>query len=199
MREAQVTKDLVRDLLPVYLAGDASADTRAVVEAFLAKDAELRAIAEAAGNYSLPPLEPPASLEVRSLERTRRLLGRKNFWLGFASIFTFAPLILKPFWFADLVMLIGLSGWAPFLIACKKLKATGLEAPQGWVPRILWALVGVQLGMAVGYLIRQQTGYHRAVYDLPGVTFGLALWIGEKLHQIQTPGEVTRPITLFGK
>ena len=48
MREAQVTKDMVRDLLPVYLAGEASADTRAVVEAFLAEDRELREIVEEA-------------------------------------------------------------------------------------------------------------------------------------------------------
>ncbi len=199
MQAREVTKDMVRDLLPVYLAGDASADTRAVVEAFLAQDAELRRIVEAARNYSLPPLEAPASLEAQSLERTRRLLGRKNFWLGFALVFTFVPLILKPWWLADAVMLIGLSGWAPFLIACKELKATGLEAPRGWVPRLLWALVGAQIGAAAGYLIQQQTGYHRAIYDLPGVTFGLALWVGEKFHQIQTPGEIDRPITLFGK
>jgi len=194
----QVTKEMIRDLLPVYLAGDASADTRTVVEAFLAQDAELRQMVEAAGNYSLPLLEPPASLEVRSLERTRRLLGRKNFWLGFASIFTFVPLILKPFWFADVVMLIGLSGWAPFLITCKKLKATGLEAPRRWLPRLLWAVAGAQIGAAPGHLIQQQLGGPRD-YFLPCITFGLALWIGEKLHQIPTGEELSRPTTLFGK
>jgi hypothetical protein len=195
----QVTKDMVRDLLPVYLAGDASADTRAVVEAFLAQDADLREIVEAAGTYSLPRLEAPAGLEAQSLERTRRLLGRKNFWLGFALIFTFVPLILKPWWFADTVMLIGLAGWAPFLIACRGLSATGLEASRRLLPRLLWAVVGAQIGAAAGYLIQQQTGYHRAMIDFPFVTFGLALWIGEKLHQIPTPEALSRPTTLFGK
>ena len=114
MREAQVTKDIVRDLLPVYLAGDASADTRAVVESFLAGDQELRQIVDAARSYSLPPLEAPANLEVRALQRTRRLLGRKNFWLGFALIFCSAPLVLKSLWLADIVMVIGLAGWIPF-------------------------------------------------------------------------------------
>ena len=113
MQAHEVTKDVVRDLLPVYLAGDASADTRAVVEAFLAQDAELRQIVEAAGTFSLPPLEAPASLEMRSLERTRRLLGRKNFWLGFAVIFSLVPLVLKPWWLADAAMLIGLGAWVP--------------------------------------------------------------------------------------
>src|SRR5678815_2030203 len=43
-----VTRDVVRDLLPVYLAGEASADTRRVVEDFLASDQGLAAeVAEA--------------------------------------------------------------------------------------------------------------------------------------------------------
>src|SRR5579863_853868 len=199
MREVQVTKNIVRDLLPVYLAGEASADTRAVVEAFLAEDLELREIVEAAGTDSLPPLEAPAGLEAESLKRTRRLLGRKNFWLGSALIFTFAPLILKPLWLADVAMLIGLGGWAQFLITCKNLMATGLEAPRRWLPRMLWAAVGALLGLTAGYLVQQQTGYHRAIYDLPFVTSGLILWIGEKLHQIPTGSEMNRPTTLFGK
>jgi hypothetical protein len=202
MREAQVTRDMVRDLLPVYLAGDASADTRTVVEAFLAKDAELREIVEAAGNDSLPALKAPAGLEAQSLERTRQLLGGKNFWLGFALIFTFVPLILKPFWLADIVLLIGLSGWAPFLIACRDLKSTGLEPPRRWLPRFLWAVVGAQIGAAAGHLIQQQIGGHwgNRVYYFPmWITFSLALWIGEKLRQIPTPDEIARPTTLFGK
>jgi hypothetical protein len=193
---------MVRDLLPVYLAGEASADTRAVVEAFLAQDAELRQIVEAAGRYSLPAIEAPAGLEVRSLERTRRLLGRKNFWLGFALIFTFTPLILKPWWLADVTMLAGLFGWAPFLMACKELSATGLEAPRHWLPRILWAVVGAQIGAAAGYLIQQQVGGqwgNRAYYFLTWLSFSLALWLGEKFHQIQTGEEINRPTTLFGK
>jgi hypothetical protein len=198
MQSHEVTDAIVRDLLPVYLAGDASADTRAVVEEFLAKNAELREIVEAA-NYSLPPLEAPANLEAQSLERTRRLLGRKNFWLGFALIFCSAPLILKPFWLADIVMLIGLSAWAPFLIACRELNSTGLDAARGWLPRLLWGFMGILIGTAGGYLIQQQTGYHRAMSVLPYLTSPLAVWVGEKLHRIQTGEELNRPITLFGK
>jgi len=195
----QVTRDIVRDLLPVYLAGEASADTRAVVEEYLAADSQLREVVESSGSWSPPPIEAPASLEERSLERTRRLLGRKSFWLGFALTFSFVPLLLPLPWLADLVMLIGFGGWTAFLITCRKLNATGFEAPRRMVPRLLWAGVGVMLGSAVGHLVDQQTGWNRAVYDFPAVTFGLALWIGEKLHQIPTPGELSRPTTLFGK
>ena len=195
----QVTRDMVRDLLPVYLAGEASADTRAAVEAYLAEDVKLREIVEAAGSYSPPPVEVPASLEAQSLERTRRLLGRKNFWLGFALIFSFAPLLLRPLWLADLGMLIGLGGWAAFLVTCSKLNATGLEAPRRRTTRFLWAAVSWLVGLAAGYLVQQQTGWHGAVYFIPAVTFPLALWIGEKLHQVPTPEEFSRPTTLFGK
>jgi hypothetical protein len=195
----QITRDIVRDLLPVYLAGEASADTRAVVEECLATDKQLRETLEASRTWSPPSVEMPASLEEQSLERTRRLLGRKNFWLGFALIFSFVPLLLHLPWLADLVMLIGFGGWAAFLVTCRTLSATGLEAPRRLVPRLLWAGVGVMLGLAVGHLVAQQTGWNRAVYDFPAVTFGLALWIGEKLHQIPAPGELSRPTTLFGK
>ena len=44
----QVTKDVVRDLLPIYLSGDASWDTKVLVEKWLGADAELRALMEAA-------------------------------------------------------------------------------------------------------------------------------------------------------
>lgn len=194
----QVTKAIIQDLLPVYLAGEASSETRAAVEEFLAGDAELRGLVEAAGKHSLPEVDAPsASLEIRSLERTRRLLGQKNFWLAFALIFTFAPLMLKPLWLADCGVAIGLAGWAPFLVACKRLMATGLQAPRRWAPRVLWGVVGWLIGSAVGYLIQLQTG-HRD-YLLSPVTFGIALWIGEKLHQIPTVDEINRPTTLFGK
>jgi hypothetical protein len=198
MQAHEVTKDMVRDLLPVYLAGEASTDTRAVVEAFLAEDAEMRQIVEAAGAYSLPPLEAPASLEAQSLQRTRRLLGRKNFWLGFALILSIAPLILKPWWLADLVMLIGLGGWAPFLMACRELSATGLETPRGWAPRSLWYFVSSLVGFTAGYLIQPQPLF-RVPWMMSIATMGLAMWLGEKLHQIQTGEELNRPRTLFGK
>jgi hypothetical protein len=95
-------------------------------------------------------------------------------------------------------MLAGLGAWGVFLATCRKLAATGLEAPRRNGPRLLWGGTGALLGIALGHLIAQQTGWHHAAYDIPGVTFGLALWIGEKLHQIPTGGELDRPISLFG-
>ena len=201
MQAHEVTKDIVRDLLPVYLAGDASADTRAAVEEFLTEDAELREIVEA-GNFSLPPLEAPPNLEAQSLERTRGLLGRKNFWLGLAVISSLVPLILKPLWLADVAVLIGLGAWVTLLITCRELRATGLEAPHGFIPRLFWGLVGGQLGWTMGHLIHEQIGGHwwnLTTGFLWVVGASLALWFGEKFDQVQTGEELYRPISLFGK
>jgi anti-sigma factor RsiW len=41
----KITRDIVLDLLPLYLAGEASADTRALVEEYVQTDPELRACA----------------------------------------------------------------------------------------------------------------------------------------------------------
>ena len=49
-----VSKDVIRDLLPVYLAGEASTDTRILVEEFLARDSQLRAVADAARTSDMP-------------------------------------------------------------------------------------------------------------------------------------------------
>jgi hypothetical protein len=195
----QVTRDIVHDLLPVYLAGDASRDTRAVVEAYLAEDPRLREIVAAAHVDQPPPVEVPAGLEQQTLQRTRRLLGRKTVWLGCALVVSFAPVILRQLWLADVVFAGSLGLWWIFLRTCKGLAATGLEAPRRIGPRVLWAVTGALLGLAAGYLVQQQTRYYRALYDLPMLTALLALWIGERLHQIPRTSELDRPISLFGE
>ena len=53
----KVTQNVIHDLLPAYLAGEASADTVALVEEFLRLDPELARTAEALRSTPLP--EPP--------------------------------------------------------------------------------------------------------------------------------------------
>jgi hypothetical protein len=78
-----VTREVILDLLPLYLADEASPATRALIEEYLKGDPELalrvreertdmRSGAAAAG--------PPPELELRALRRTRRLLGAQR-WL----------------------------------------------------------------------------------------------------------------------
>lgn len=88
-----VTRDVVKDLLTVYLAGDASGDTRALVEEWLRSDPELARHAEQAARIDLPaaPVVPP-TIGKRALDRTRRLLRWRMILLGTAIYVTTLPL-----------------------------------------------------------------------------------------------------------
>ena len=74
----KITREVVLDLLPVYLAGEASPDTRAVVEDFMKQDEELarRVRLQFAENFSkITPSTLAPDLELRSLRRTRKMIG----------------------------------------------------------------------------------------------------------------------------
>lgn len=87
-----ITRDIVKDLLPVYLAGEASPDTRALVEEWLKSDPRLAGQVEAARRTELPPVAaPPPSGEKRALDRTRRRLRGRALLLGAAVYFSTLP------------------------------------------------------------------------------------------------------------
>jgi anti-sigma factor RsiW len=85
-----VTREVILDLLPVYLAGEASPATRALVEEYLTRDPELgkeiRRNLAAVARPSLPP-----DLELRALRRTRGLLGLQRWVFGLAILFSLIP------------------------------------------------------------------------------------------------------------
>jgi predicted anti-sigma-YlaC factor YlaD len=86
-----VTREVILDLLPLYLAGEASPATRALVEEYLKEDPELaqRIRLQWAENFAKAmPSELPPELELRSLRRTRSLLGWQRWLFGFAIAFT---------------------------------------------------------------------------------------------------------------
>ena len=80
-----VTREVIVDLLPVYLSGEASQATRSLVEEYIKQDAELaqRVRLQWAESFAkLAPSAPPPELELRSLRRTRRLLHLQKWLLG---------------------------------------------------------------------------------------------------------------------
>jgi predicted anti-sigma-YlaC factor YlaD len=86
-----VTREVIIDLLPLYLAGEASPDTRALVEEYLEQDPELATRVRerrADGLAETTLTELPPELELESLRRTRRLLGWQRWLFGFAIGFT---------------------------------------------------------------------------------------------------------------
>jgi hypothetical protein len=76
----KVTRDVITDIWPVYEAGEASADTRALVDEFLAEDAEFAALLRS--RLALPHVEAPMSphSETIALKRTRDLVFGRG-WL----------------------------------------------------------------------------------------------------------------------
>jgi hypothetical protein len=85
-----VTREVILDLLPLYLAGEASSDTHALVEEYLARDAEFAGFVERQRREFdvTPPLTPPPGLELKALRRARRLLGYQRWLFGFGIGFT---------------------------------------------------------------------------------------------------------------
>jgi hypothetical protein len=87
-----VTREVVTDLWPVYAAGEASADTRALVEEYLKDDPEFAALLQESGEESffdrlgtlmLPPLPPDH--EASTLRRAKAELLGYN-WFFFAAM-----------------------------------------------------------------------------------------------------------------
>jgi len=81
-----VTRDVISDLWPVYEAGEASADTRALVDAFLAHDPAFaetlkRGLTLPATEVSMSP-----SIEQAALARTRDLVHGRG-WLRGVRLF----------------------------------------------------------------------------------------------------------------
>jgi hypothetical protein len=85
----------MNDLLTVYLAGDASADTRTLVEDFARRQPEFAARLKAASALVIPAastLPAPGIGEVHALRRTRQYLFVRTMFLAWAIVFTLLPL-----------------------------------------------------------------------------------------------------------
>src|SRR5262249_34993325 len=83
---------------PVYLSGEASPASRALVQRYLETDPELAAKLRLQWTESLAqavPPPPPPELALRSLRRTRRLLALQRWLFGFAISFTAVGLSLR--------------------------------------------------------------------------------------------------------
>jgi hypothetical protein len=93
----KVTRDVVLDLMPLYLAGEASPDTRALVEDSLREDPALAARVRAGDRALIPdrPLAPAPTTELASLLRTRRTLGRLRWTCALATTLTAISLAVR--------------------------------------------------------------------------------------------------------
>jgi anti-sigma factor RsiW len=73
------TRDVIKDLLPLYLAGEASADSRALVEEQLDRDPELAGLAQQWKTQLPGPPPAPVSPDAQALayqEARRQITNR---------------------------------------------------------------------------------------------------------------------------
>lgn len=77
--KAEITRDIIQDLLPLYLAGEASEDTTALVEEYLKTDPELAKVAQhttITGLAEVPvPLSKEAAMEAY-IKATQQMIFR---------------------------------------------------------------------------------------------------------------------------
>ena len=92
-----ITQGVVTDLLPVYFSGEASNDTRSLVEDYFRENPEFERIARSAGM----PLETlraaqavaaDSEKEKRDLESVRCGLGRRKWLFGLSLFLTLVPI-----------------------------------------------------------------------------------------------------------
>jgi hypothetical protein len=92
-----VTRDVVTDLLPIYFSGEASTDTKRLVESYFRQDPDFERTARGAAKpletlQAATPVAVGAEQEKRGLERVRGQLQRRA-WLFAVSLFsTLVPL-----------------------------------------------------------------------------------------------------------
>ncbi len=90
-----VTREIVKDLLPLYVSGEASPDSRVLVESFLREDPELARLADALRAEELAPARgasAPPGAGREALSRAKSLLRRRTRLLAFALLFSGLPL-----------------------------------------------------------------------------------------------------------
>lgn len=90
-----VTRDVVRDLVTLDLAGEASADSRALIADYLAADPDLAAQVEAARGLKLrlpPPRAAQPEAERVALSTTQGLLRQRSWSFGLALFLSLMPL-----------------------------------------------------------------------------------------------------------
>jgi hypothetical protein len=99
-----ISPDVIIDLWPLYVSGDASADTRALVDEFLAKNPELanRLREDDPSKLLTPgPLSLKPDHELKAFGQTRKALYTRQWPLFFAilfSCFAFGRIISDTSW-----------------------------------------------------------------------------------------------------
>lgn len=133
-----VTREVITDLLSVYFSGEASNDTRALVEDFFRSDPEFAALARTDWSPAngIEKLKEEVPLEI--LNRTKRYLRNRSIFLAVAILFSLLPFSVlshggKLYWAwrempeaSVAAVLIGIAGWCAYTWSWYRVRSTGL-------------------------------------------------------------------------
>jgi hypothetical protein len=88
-----ITRDVILDLLPLYFAGQVSADTKTLVDEFLRTDPDFARMSQRFDTLLKDRGTPPddSAAERRAFERTRMLLKYRNQTIGMAVAYSLLP------------------------------------------------------------------------------------------------------------
>lgn len=136
-----VTRNVIIDLLPLYLAEEVSEDTRQLVEAHLAADSSLTKLVDQTRN-SQPIEDIPHALnkeqEMKSLEKAKRYTQQRNTFMSMAFLFTGLLVAFRSdgnevswFWHGTLaafpIFILALSSWIGFMHSVRKLSIDNIQ------------------------------------------------------------------------
>jgi len=137
-----VTRPVISDVWPLYASGEASAETRALVEAFLAEDAEFaRTLRDSSGLVLGAPSAPalPADVELKALTKTKRRLWGYARLLQLAMLFSvmaFGRIVSDTSWDVSprnfiVVASIAAVFWIAFVVSLIRIRARILLVTPG--------------------------------------------------------------------
>ena len=139
----KITKHIINDLLPLYFAGEVSDETRQLVEEFFETDPEYAKWVRDQKDEILK-MDLPATLdkeiEMKSLEKTKRMIKGKSMFMASAIFFTALSCsfggdsegIQWILWrdnpaAAGIMVVIGLFFWVQYFRLNNKLKLIGIQ------------------------------------------------------------------------
>lgn len=90
----QITREVILDLMPLYVAGEVHEDTRKLVEAYLETDEDLKRLAERAEKTGLKevPMSDTKELTLEAYEKANKMMVIRT--LGLAAIISVSLLTL---------------------------------------------------------------------------------------------------------
>lgn len=96
-----VPRNVILDLLPAYIAGEASEESRALVEEFAQNDPEIARLIQTGMSEpaeTTPKVAPPDDLEMKAMKRIRRSIRRQILYVGIGTaLILMIPLLAMQF------------------------------------------------------------------------------------------------------